>query len=91
MCNESEKELNYNNNSFDFTNSADAYFSFKKSINNCVDFYLDNIFDDSENISKLTLFMQNIYTSFLNQTILHNETRNSKKHFGLGINDDFEK
>lgn len=88
-----KEEANFKKVEFkkDLFNSADAYFAFKKSINNCVDFYLDNISDGSEDISKLTLFMQNIYTSFLNQTVLHNETRNSKKHFGLGINDDFEK
>ena len=35
-------------------------------------------------------FIRNVYTSFLNQEVLHNETRENKKTVGLS-NSDIEK
>ena len=62
----------------DLFKSADAYFAFKKSINNCVDYYLENIDNGDKDTTKLVQFIRNVYTSFLNQEVLHNTTRHEK-------------
>lgn len=70
--------------------SADAYFAFKKAMDNCVNYYLKNIPDAEKNTTKMVQFIRNVYTSFLNQEVLHNETRENKKTVGLS-NSDIEK
>lgn len=67
--------------------SSDAYFAFKKSMDNCVDYYLKNISNGEKDITKMIQFIRNVYTSFLNQEVLHNETREEKKTIGLYDND----
>lgn len=71
--------------------SADAFFAFKKSINNCVDYYLKNIPNASKDVDKMIQFMRNVYTSFLNQEVLHNDTRKDKKTAGLSNYNEFYK
>lgn len=80
-----KEEANYTKNPLKkmLFQSADAFFAFKKSINNCIDFYLENISNDSQDINRLSTFIRNIYISFLNQEVLHNDTRNEKKTTGL--------
>lgn len=82
-----KEEANYTKNPLKkiLFQSADAFFAFKKSINNCIDFYLANISNDSQDINRLSIFIRNIYISFLNQEVLHNNTRNEKKTTGLDI------
>lgn len=63
--------------------SADAFFAFKKSINSCIDYYLENIPNASDDINKSSIFIKNIYTCFLNQEVLHNNTKYSKKTTGI--------
>lgn len=67
--------------------SADAYFAFKKAMDNCVNYYLTNIPDAEKNTTKMVQFIRNVYTSFLNQEVLHNEIREDKKTVGLTDSD----
>ena len=69
--------------------SADAFVAFKKSINTCIDYYLENIPDSSKDINKMVIFMKNVHKSFLNQEVLHNTTKHSKRTTGI-IKDDEE-
>ena len=82
-----KEEANYAKNPLkkELFQSVDTFFAFKKSINSCIDFYLENISNDPQDINKLSTFIRNIYTSFLNQEVLHNETRNEKKTTGLDV------
>lgn len=85
-----KEEANYNKNPLkkDSFNSADAFFAFKKSINNCIDYYLKNIPNATTDISTQASFIKNVYMAFLNQEVLHNETREKKKTFGLNSSHD---
>ena len=67
--------------------SADAYFAFKKAMDNCVNYYLENIPNAEKSTTKMVQFIRNVYTSFLNQEVLHNETREDKKTVGLSDSD----
>lgn len=72
-----KEEANSKKNNYkrDLFKSADAYFAFKKTMNNCVDYYLDNISDAHTDVNKIVQFMKNVYISFLNQEALHNTSR----------------
>ena len=82
-----KEEANYAKNPLkkSLFQSPDAFFAFKKSINSCINFYIENISNDPQDINKLSTFIRNIYTSFLNQEVLHNNTKNEKKTTGLDI------
>ena len=67
----------------DLFKSADAYFAFKKSMNNCVDYYLENIDNAGTDVNKMVQFMRNVYTSFLNQEVLHNDNRKDMPKTGF--------
>ena len=75
----------------DLFKSADAYFAFRKSINNCVDYYLENIKNGDKDTTKLVQFIRNVYTSFLNQEVLHNNTRHEKHSNSINDYDEEEK
>ena len=75
----------------DLFKSADAYFAFRKSINNCVDYYLENIKNGDKDTTKLIQFIKNVYTSFLNQEVLHNNTRHEKHSNSINDYDEEEK
>lgn len=80
-----KEETNSNKNTFkrDLFKSADAYFAFKKSMSNCVDYYLENIDNSGTDVNKMVQFMRNVYTSFLNQEVLHNNTRKNMPKTGF--------
>lgn len=80
-----KEEANSRKNEFkrDLFKSADAYFAFKKCMNNCVDYYLENIDNSATDINKIIQFVKNVYTSFLNQEVLHNNTRKNMSDTGL--------
>ena len=80
-----KEETNSNKNSFkrNLFKSADAYFAFKKSMNNCVDYYLENIDNAGTDVNKMVQFMRNVYTSFLNQEVLHNDNRKDMPKIGF--------
>lgn len=80
-----KEEANSRKNEFkrDLFKSADAYFAFKKCMNNCVDYYLENIDNSATDINKIVQFVKNVYTSFLNQEVLHNNTRKNMSDTGL--------
>lgn len=88
-----KEEANYNKIEIkkDLFNSSDSFFAFKKNINNCIDYYVKNISDNPDDIKKLTQFIKNVYISFLNQEVLHNETRHTKKTSGLDSKNDFDR
>lgn len=80
-----KEEANSKKNEFkrDLFKSADAYFAFKKSMSNCVDYYLENIDNSHTDVNKMVQFMRNVYTSFLNQEVLHNDTRKHMPQTGF--------
>ena len=80
-----KEETNSNKNSFkkNLLKIADAYFAFKKSMNNCVDYYLENIDNSGTDLNKMVQFMRNVYTSFLNQEVLHNDNRKDMPKTGF--------
>lgn len=80
-----KEEANSKKNGFkrDLFKSADAFYAFKKSTNNCINYYLENIPNADKDINKMLQFMRNIYTSFLNQEVLHNDTRKNMPETGL--------
>lgn len=59
--------------------SNDAYIAFCKSIDSSIQYYLDNIPDASNDINNLILFIKNVHTALLNQEVLHNTTKQTKK------------
>lgn len=63
----------------DLFKSKDAYTAFYKSINKAYNYYLNNIPEASTDIKKISTFTRNVYTAFLNQEVLHNQTRDTKK------------
>lgn len=63
--------------------STDAFVAFKKSIGNCINYYLENIPDSSKDIKKMVIFIKNVHKSFINQEVLHNSTRHSKMTTGI--------
>ena len=74
-----------NKNSFkkNLFKSADAYFAFKKSMSNCVDYYIENIDNSGTDLNKMVQFIRNVYTSFLNQEVLHNDNRKDMPKTGF--------
>lgn len=80
-----KEETNSNKNSFkkNLFKSADAYFAFKKSMSNCVDYYIENIDNSGTDLNKMVQFMRNVYTSFLNQEVLHNDNRKDMPKTGF--------
>lgn len=79
------EEANSRKNDFkrNLFKSADAYFAFKKSMSNCVDYYLENIDNAGTDVNKMVQFMRNVYTAFLNQEVLHNDTRKTMPDTGF--------
>lgn len=63
--------------------SSDAFMAFKKCINNCIDYYLEFIPDSTNDINKVVLFTKNVHKAFLNQEVLHNNTKHTIKTSGL--------
>lgn len=63
--------------------SSDAFMAFKKCINNCIDYYLEYIPDSTNDINKVILFTKNVHKAFLNQEVLHNNTKHTIKTSGL--------
>lgn len=53
--------------------SSDTYFAFKNSITPCIQYYINNVKHSKSDINKISIFVRNIYKSFLNQEVLHNE------------------
>lgn len=87
-----KEETNYKKDSIkkQLFKSADAFVAFKKSINTCINYYLKYIPNASKDINKMVIFIKNVHMSFLNQEVLHNNTKHSKKTSGIiGIDDDF--
>ena len=80
-----KEEANSRKNNFkrNLFKSADAYFAFKKSMSNCVDYYLENIDNAGTDVNKMVQFMRNVYTAFLNQEVLHNDTRKNMPDTGF--------
>ena len=80
-----KEEANSRKNDFkrNLFKSADAYFAFKKSMSNCVDYYLENIDNAGTDVNKMVQFMRNVYTAFLNQEVLHNDTRKNMPDTGF--------
>lgn len=80
-----KEEANSRKNDFkrNLFKSADAYFAFKKSMSNCVDYYLENIDNAGTDVNKIVQFMRNVYTAFLNQEVLHNDTRKNMPDTGF--------
>ena len=80
-----KEEANSRKNDFkrNLFKSADAYFAFKKSMSNCVDYYLENIDNAGTDVNKMVQFMRNVYTAFLNQEVLHNDTRKTMPDTGF--------
>lgn len=80
-----KEEANSRKNDFkrNLFKSADAYFAFKKSMSNCVDYYLENIDNTGTDVNKMVQFMRNVYTAFLNQEVLHNDTRKNMPDTGF--------
>ena len=80
-----KEEANSRKNDFkrNLFKSADAYFAFKKSMSNCVDYYLENIDNAGTDVNKMVQFIRNVYTAFLNQEVLHNDTRKTMPDTGF--------
>lgn len=80
-----KEEANSRKNDFkrNLFKSADAYFAFKKSMSNCVDYYLENIDNAGTDVNKMVQFMRNVYTAFLNQEVIHNDTRKTMPDTGF--------
>lgn len=85
-----KEEANYRKDSIkkQLFKSADAFVAFKKSINSCINYYLKYIPDASKDINKMVIFIKNVHMSFLNQEVLHNNTKNRKKTTGIIKPDD---
>lgn len=85
-----KEETNYKKDSIkkQLFKSTDAFVAFKKSINTCIDYYLKYIPDAATDVNKMVNFIKNVHMSFLNQEVLHNTTKHSKKTTGIGENDD---
>ncbi|MBQ2937292.1 MAG: GGDEF domain-containing protein [Clostridia bacterium] len=83
-------EANYGKDSLkkQLFKSTDAFVAFKKSISNCINYYLENIPDSSKDINKMVIFINNVHKSFINQEVLHNNTRHSKRTTGIIKNDE---
>lgn len=58
-------------------NSIDVENCFKKSINNCIDYYLENVPNAKEDISTISIISNNIFKSLLNHSASQNRKINS--------------
>lgn len=52
-------------------------------MSNCVDYYIENIDNSGTDLNKTVQFMRNVYTSFLNQEVLHNDNRKDMPKTGF--------
>lgn len=52
--------------------TSDTYFAFKNSISPCIQYYIKNI-KHATDINNISILFRNVYKSFLNQAVLHNE------------------
>lgn len=78
----------------DLFKSKDAYIALYKSLNETFNYYLNNIPEASTDIKNIRTFVKNIYTAFLNQEVLHNQTKERKKrgcHIGCIDNSELER
>lgn len=85
-----KEETNYEKNPIkkQLFKSVDAFVAFKRLADNCINYYFKNIPNSYKDMDKIHIFIKNIHTSFLNQEVLHNNTRHNKKTNGIIEPDD---
>ena len=48
-----------------------------------MDYYIENIDNSGTDLNKMVQFIRNVYTSFLNQEVLHNDNRKDMPKTGF--------
>lgn len=69
--------------------SNDAYVAFCKSIDDPINYFLNNISNSDVDIEKQKIFIKNIHTAFLNQVVMHNKSNNVINNVSINNDDEF--